>query len=392
MIPSTGHRTACFLGCMVWLGAVWQSADGFPGFRVHVIDFPQPPKPRWAQTSLVDVNRDGRPDYVVGSYRGPVSWYEYVSAETWIRHEIFQGGEVFTDVGGVAFDVDGDGWVDQVSGKTWFRNPGASGQAWEQFENGAIICHDNLSADINGDGRPDLIALADQAKPHGGFYWYEIPEGRETEPWVEHVVFGVEPPRVHGGAGVGDLDGDGDLDLTRVDRWFENLDGKGTAWGMHLAWDFGHEDGRWGLQTRVEIRDIDGDGDQDVVQAEGDYLGGRLAWFENQDGKGRHWKMRLVQGPGHDQDFHSLVVHDFDSDGDWDIHSGGGPLTLGTHFQFVWENTDGKGGSWQRHVIAREVDGHETVGGDVDGDGDIDLTTKAWNAGPHIFLENQLIR
>jgi hypothetical protein len=34
-----------------------------------------------------------------------------------------------TDVGGVALDVDGDGWVDQVSGDTWFRNPGKPREA-----------------------------------------------------------------------------------------------------------------------------------------------------------------------------------------------------------------------------------------------------------------------
>jgi len=34
-----------------------------------------------------------------------------------------------TDAGGVAFDVDGDGWVDQVSGDTWFRNPGKPREA-----------------------------------------------------------------------------------------------------------------------------------------------------------------------------------------------------------------------------------------------------------------------
>jgi dipeptidyl aminopeptidase/acylaminoacyl peptidase len=82
---------------------------------------------------------------------------------------------------------------------------------------------------------------------------------------------------------------------------------------------------------------------------------------------------------------------DFDNDGDLDIFSGGGPLTEGEHLWLLWENVDGVGGQWNEHVLQRGMRTHESVCGDVDGDGDIDLLTKPWNGDLHLFAENLLI-
>jgi hypothetical protein len=96
----------------------------------------------------------------------------------------------------------------------------------------------------------------------------------------------------------------------------------------------------------------------------------------------------LIKTPGHQQDFHSLCVADFDGDGDADIFSGGGPLTQGERHWFIWENRDGRGGEWEEHVIQRGLETHESVAADVDRDGDIDLFTKPWRGDLHLFVEN----
>jgi hypothetical protein len=70
------------------------------------------------------------------------------------------------------------------------------------------------------------------------------------------------------------------------------VDGKGTTWTEHATFDFGKE-GPWGIQTRAQLVDLDRDGDMDLIQAEGDVLDGRVAWFENRDGKGRAWERHL---------------------------------------------------------------------------------------------------
>lgn len=91
------------------------------------------------------------------------------------------------------------------------------------------------------------------------------------------------------------------------------------------------------------------------------------------------------------QDFHSLALADFDSDGDRDVFSGGGPLTKDTtHRSFIWENADGRGGKWIEHEILRGKRCHEAKAADVDGDGDVDICTKPWNGSEHIYLRNLL--
>jgi hypothetical protein len=270
-----------------------------------------------------------------------------------------------------------------VSGGTWYRNPGNPREAveWRRFENGATPAHDNLAADIDGDGKLDLVSILDKA----GVFWYRIPADPASR-WFEHRIVGVTAPQCHGGIAVGDIDGDGDNDIARVDRWLENADGRGRDWVEHRAFDFGKE-GPWGIQTRAKLVDVDRDGDLDLLQAEGDVLDGRVAWFENRRG-GADWQRRLIKSPGHGQDFHSLCVADFDNDGDVDIFSGGGPLTRGEHRWVLWQNVDGRGGAWKEHVIERGRRTHESVCGDIDGDGDIDILTKPWNGDLHLFVEN----
>jgi hypothetical protein len=364
----------------VLLAASLHAAD--PSFQVHEIS--RPGGTNFGQTSAVDIDQDGDLDFVSGQQFKTVFWFENQGNAKWAQRLI--GENARTDVGGVALDVDGDGWLDQVSGGTWYRNPGnpRTADRWERFETGAIPAHDNLAADMDHDGKLDLVSILDKA----GVFWYGIPKDRRQR-WTEHRIVGVTVPQCHGGIAVGDIDGDGDNDVSRVDRWLENADGKGETWVERRTFDFGKE-GPWGIQTRAMLIDIDRDGDLDLIQAEGDVLDGRVAWFENLHGKGTLWERRIIKSPGHNQDFHSLCVADFDNDGDADIFSGGGPLTKGEPVWFIWENQDGKGHAWKEHLVGQGLQTHESVSGDVDGDGDIDILTKPWRGDLHLFVENRL--
>jgi hypothetical protein len=355
---------------------VLQAAE--PAFQLHTIGNPE--GNNFGQTSAVDVDRDGDLDFISGTQKGTVYWFEFQAPDKWIEHVL--GTDARTDVAGVAMDVDGDGWVDQISGRTWFRNPGnpRTARIWERFDCGAIPGHDNLAADIDGDRKLDLVAILDKA----GVFWYSIPDD-PRQAWTSHKVLGVTMPQCHGGIAAGDIDGDGDLDISRVDRWLENADGKGETWIERKTFEFGKV-GPWGIQTRAKLFDLDRDGDLDLVQAEGDVLDGRVAWFENLRGNASAWEMHLIKDEGHKQDFHSLCVADFDNDGDADIFSGGGPLTQGTHRWFLWEHQPG--GTWKEHVLVEGERTHESVAADVDGDGDLDILTKPWSGRKHLFLEN----
>jgi MYXO-CTERM domain-containing protein len=373
-------RWSCALGLSVAMSGAAHAT--VPAFQFQMVD--RPGGINYGQTSLVDIDKDGDLDFVSGRQGGAVFWFENRGAGAWARHAL--GDMAITDVGGVAFDVDRDGWIDEVSGGTFFRNTGnPRGAAFERIVTGAISTHDNLVGDVDGDGRVDLVSLKDDR----GLFWYTIPGDPRTA-WPGHQVVGVTSPPTHGGLGMGDIDGDGDADITRVDRWFENLDGTGLKWREHRNIDFGTV-GPWGLQTRVRLVDLDGDRDLDLIQSEGDVDDGRVAWFENLDGKGGAWARHLLRDRGRKEDFHAMVVADFDKDGDLDVLASGGPLTSGARRTYVWENLDGKGGAWKETPIYEGVEGHETVAGDIDRDGDVDVCSKPWAGDTHYCLINQLI-
>ncbi len=360
------------------------SKAGFPRFEYYQID---KIGSRMGQSSIVDVDKDGDLDWITGCSSGSggtIWWFEYKSPGEWSRHML--GRSALTDVGGTAFDIDGDGWIDQVSGAAWYRNTGNPRQEeFVRYPNGVIeSSHDNVAADVDGDGKLDVVAMSDRS----ALYWYKIPVD-PTQRWHSYEI----GPAVHGAidpAGVGDIDGDGDNDVIRTNIWFENADGRGMKWVEHANIDFGQPDAKYPLMTKSWIVDIDKDGDNDVVEAEGDCISGRVAWHENSDGRGLVWVRHIIAGKT-GQDYHSLAVADFDSDGDLDIFSGGGPLTSELpHRWFIWENVDGKGAEWTQHEILTGKRCHEAKAADVDGDGDIDICSKPWNGDEHIYLRNML--
>lgn len=357
------------------------AAAEFPVFAVHRIDnFGR----NIGQTGLADVDKDGDLDWIAGnssSSGGEICWWEYQGPDNWIRHRLGKGN---TDVGGATFDVNGDGWVDFVAGSRLLLNSTKpKAEPFQAFDIGTIHSHDTEFADVNGDGRMDLIANSDKS----GLFWYEIPTN-PTNQWTAHRIAAIQEHKVHGGVSpraVADLDGDGDNDVATAQLWYENLGGA-SNWRARRNIDLG-ESHQYGISVRTWAGDMDRDGDFDLVQAENDNPDGRIAWFEN-DGKG-NWTRHIIRNDGQGQDFHSLAVADFDGDGDMDVYSGGGPISASKKFgSYIWENS---GGKWIEHQLA-DKQCHEAEAADVDGDGDIDICSKPWNqTDEHFFLRNLLV-
>lgn len=362
-------------------------ASVFPAFEHHTIDqFGS----KWGQTALADVDNDGDLDWISGQAShagGGVWWWEYQAPDRWVRHRMGEGN---TDVGGAAFDVNGDGWVDVLSGSNLLLNTGNPRQEpFNEYEVGTTYSHDTEFADVNGDGRMDVVANWDGA----GLFWYEIPED-PTQKWTAHLIVSADDHKIHGGpspGAVGDIDGDGDQDVVTGQAWYENKGSDSSSWKQHKNIDFG-EFHRYGLAVRTWVGDMDGDGDLDIVQSEADNPDGRVAWFEN-DGRGNLTR-HMIKDKGEQQDFHALAVADFDLDGDLDVFAGGGPLSAeGEQKCYIWENMVGPSERptqerWIEHIVARKPV-HEVEAADVDGDGDVDLVGKPWSVGnEHFFLRN----
>lgn len=334
------------------------------------------------QESLVDVDNDNDLDIIIGSNVGTIWWFENLDGKKFEKHLL--GDMALSDKGGVAVDIDGDGFVDQVSGGTWFKNPGKKGSPWKKFENGAIFAYDMQAADINGDGANEIIALTQQE----GTYIY-FPGKKPEKKWKSKLV----GDGVSGGIapiGIGDIDSDGDLDIVRSNLWFDNLNGDASKWSDHKTLRFAKSQGKFAYSTRTFIIDMDGDGDVDIVQTQANEPNGSIVWHENKDGRGINWYVHKVANETL-QDLHSLCVADFDNDGDLDIFSGGGPMTQDLYKRcLIWENVEGKGEKWEKHEIAFKTECFDAVAADIDKDGDIDIVGKPWKGKVVYILRNQL--
>ena len=365
-------------------------------FKPHFIDLDVPTM--LAQTALADIDGDGNPEYIVGERYGAIYWYKYDAPDRWSRHTL--GFDSPSDVGGIALDVAGDGHLDWVSGGVWYRNQGDMEQPFERhvFDADLAGVHDIVAADLDGDGAPEIITMSDL----NDLRWYKIPDD-PAGPWAYTVI----GPAVHAGVAVGDLDGDGDLDIARTNVWFENVAGDGSKWQVRPIGPntYPPEDFRPRFAydgVRASVCDMNANGRNDVVFCDAEIPGGQVWWMENLDGVGHYWQRHNICLPTAPRRgaFHSLYVGDLDGDGDFDVFCCEMEYVRGdaTPRFYIWENLDGIGGEWQEHVIYDgNLGGHEAVVGDVTGNGLPDIIAKPWQPHPEnaldgrnfiLFLEN----
>ena len=217
---------------------------------------------------------------------------------------------------------------------------------------------------LDGDDFPDVFALADESNLIKVAF-----NGGDGTSWSSMDLQNGDRPRQ---TSLGDLDGDGDIDLVytdynskRVYLLKNRLDETGDFSRETIAGgDEGHPDG-------VMVVDMDLDTDLDVLHRRGN---GRHLWHENLDGSGSSWASHTIGS-----DFRGgRAVWAGDMDGDGDIDVAGG--TVDGDGQLIWfENTDGAATTWSAQPIAI---GKITslAGGDIDRDGDIDLLVNEYRS------------
>ncbi|MDA0336348.1 MAG: VCBS repeat-containing protein [bacterium] len=350
-------------------------------YRPHIIDTSLEGR-MFAQTALVDLDGCGRPEYILGRRGGELYVYKYNTPHDWTRHQV--GSDSPSDVGGAVTDIDGDGRPDIVAGGAWYRNSGDLAAGFERFVFDATLqgVHDIAIGDIDGDGRCEVVTMSDR----NDLRWYHV-GADPTRRWPTPTRIG-DP--VHAGVALGDIDGDGHLDVVRTNVWFRNVNGDGTVWeqipiGPNTPPPADFQPPFAFDATKAIVCDMNGDGRQDILFTDAEIPGGKIWWMENVDGDGRRWlRHDLPQSAGPRRGaYHSLQVVDIDGDGDLDVISAEMEAVGGDAPPrwYIWENVDGKGGDWQEHVILdANLGGHEIVVGDVTGNGKLDIIGKPWNA------------
>jgi|GEM_PF-1843849 type II secretory pathway pseudopilin PulG len=332
----------------------------------------------------IDMDNDSDIDFVGGGAQGndkEVLWWERSGTGpyfTWTKHDIEGGQFRGNDV--AAADIDGDLLNDVVSIDRnkrdigWWRNLGGSPPSFDSV----VIVEDNFRnmnsvavADLDGENGADIIVASD-ASFLVPVKWYENDGNPGSGDWDEtyillNILGSIRDVQVV------DLDGDGDTDVIGANDWrlfspeylywWEN-DGtpEGNYWNSYRI-----DNGESG-ERGITFGDIDDDNDIDIV---GISLSGKVEWYEN-DGNPKQdgWTTHLIADNFGGQE---IIAADVDFDNDLDIVA----ASYGGDKIAYWEN-EGGGSFSGTYVFASgsDVNGvHEIAHADINEDGASDIIT-----------------
>ena len=340
-------------------------------------------KPDWLRyfgLDMKDINKDGYKDIISGRY-----FYLNPGGDLegkWIRSDLGMNVDGYLFV-----DVDGDEYADIIAEALpavyWFEADNLQGTTWSCRKIGEIPKTDHVNgqggrnAHLVAGGKGEVILAAEE-----GIWAATIPENPTVQSnWKFNLIIKTGSSE---GIGVGDIDGDGDLDLVVGDMFTEDKDiSRQVYWcenpgTINTIWVKHHIGACVNAADRIEVADLNGDGKADIAVSEEMYPGleptANLLVFTNPGtGKERQWKRDIIF-TGYS--VNNLDAGDIDNDGDIDL------VTCehkGKEFRLLLFQNNGKG-VFSMYLADK---GHESHLGtqlaDLDSDGDLDIVSIAWD-------------
>lgn len=320
-----------------------------------------------------DLNNDGQIDAVYGPY-----WFEGPDFKT--KHELYKpkkfGAHRYSEDNffNWVYDFNGDGWNDilvvgiPATPAIIFENPGKDGtdqdgadKHWKKHVVLDSVTNESPQfINIVGDEKPELVCTNHK------YYGYATVDWSDPfKEWTFHPVSDDSAPERFGhGLGVGDVNGDGRLDIMQAGGWYEqpakDVEGRWKFHDTKFTTKYGGAD--------MFAYDVDGDGDNDVVTSLNAHDYG-LAWYENvgeKDGEIEYKIHTIVGTKKEDSRYgilftepHGVALVDMDGDGLKDIVTG---KTYWSHFEkspmwdtgavcYVFKLVRGKDGvDWVPHL------------------------------------------
>jgi hypothetical protein len=373
--------------------------------------------------AIADVNQDGKLDILTGEV-----WYE---APDWKMHEI-QPTRDYTEgdknVYSHSFacwaeDLNHDGWPDLIvidfPGQPcyWLENPKGKPGHWNKHIIWHSACNETPQyVDLFGNGKrvlimgtqpiKKLVAGADGSlriettENDGQMAWFR-PGKDPTDLWEMHPISepstaGKPVPgtfKFSHGLGVGDISGDGRLDVITTGGWWEQpAKDDGKPWKFHPA-NLGD------ACADMYAYDMDGDGKADVISSSAHNYG--IWWHQQKPGKnGSPEFVKQDLFPKLVSQTHALHFVDINGDGLKDLVTGKRWWAHGTkgdadpnappHLYWFEAKRDKEG---LTRFIPHVIDNDSGIGtqfavGDINGDGLLDIAVSN-KRGTFVFLQER---